>query len=451
MAASPHAPRRLLALAPLAAGAAVFAWLLLARTGPEHGEPVESARPVRTIAAPAVAVVPRALGYGNVEPGASWQAIAEVGGRVVEVHERLAVGAILPAGSVLLRIDRTDYDLARARAAADLQGAEARLAELAVREANTRASLGIERRALALAVSELERQRQLAAQGGVPGSAVDRQERDTLAQRQRVQAQAGALDRVPAERAVLEAERARLRALIAAAERDLERTEVVLPLEARIAAVGVELGQAAARGQVLAEADGIARAEVAAQVPVSRLRALIPPAERWRADIASPDLPALLGLGATVRHPEAAGAVWPARFARIGPRVDPRTRTVAVIVEVDEPYRRAQPGVRPPLVKGMFVEVLLTGRARTSVVAPRTAVHGGAVYVVTADGRLARRRVEVSLAQPAFLALAGGVEAGERIVVSDLFPAIEGMLLDPVDDPEALAALVAEATAGRAR
>ena len=48
--------------------------------------------------------------------------------------------------------------------------------------------------------------------------------------------------------------------------------------------------------------------------------------------------------------------------------------------------------------------------------------------------------------QPTFVAVADGIQAGERIVVSDLFPAIEGMLLDPIDDPESLAALEADAT-----
>ena len=33
----------------------------------------------------------------------------------------------------------------------------------------------------------------------------------------------------------------------------------------------------------------------------------------------------------------------------------------------------------------------------------------------------------------------------QRIVISDLIPAIDGLLLEPVDDEEALAALIAEA------
>ena len=430
---------------PVALGIAGYLGLVGSEADPERTGSEEVARPVRVIPAPAVAAVPRAQGYGSVEPGATWQAIAEVGSRVVEVHDQLAVGAILRAGAVLLRIDRTDYDIALAEARADLETTEAELAALAAREENTRASLAIEREAFGFARAELERQRKLADQGVVSRSSLESQERDALAQRQRLQAQTNTLNLIPAERQMLEARLARLHILIATAERDIGRTTISLPFDARVAALEVELGQVAARGQILIEADGIAVAEVAAQIPVSRMRGLIPEVEGQEGEVSAQALREMFDLRAKVRHPEVAEA-WPARFARFSPIIDPRTRTVGIIVEVDEPYRRATPGIRPALVKGMFVEVVLSGRPRGSVVIPRSAVHGGVAYIVTDEKRLERRRIEVSWAQPSFLAVTKSIAAGERVVVSDLLPAIEGMLLDPVDDPAALSALVADAT-----
>jgi hypothetical protein len=44
--------------------------------------------------------------------------------------------------------------------------------------------------------------------------------------------------------------------------------------------------------------------------------------------------------------------------------------------------------------------------------------------------------VEVAFAQSSFLCLRDGLQAGERLVVSDPTPAIEGLLTEPVpDDP----------------
>ena len=126
--------------------------------------------------------------------------------------------------------------------------------------------------------------------------------------------------------------------------------------------------------------------------------------------------------------------------------VDPRTRTVGVIVAVDDPYRRVVPGERPPLVKNMYVEVEIRGRARPgAVVVPRGALYGREVRIAGADDRLRVREVEVDFVQTNFVVVASGVEAGERVVVSDLPFAADGMRLAPVEDQRALAALVAEA------
>jgi hypothetical protein len=47
--------------------------------------------------------------------------------------------------------------------------------------------------------------------------------------------------------------------------------------------------------------------------------------------------------------------------------------------------------------------------------------------------------------QTGFAVIVDGLEAGARIVVSDVVPAIEGMLLDPVPDEAAAERLRAQA------
>ena len=53
-------------------------------------------------------------------------------------------------------------------------------------------------------------------------------------------------------------------------------------------------------------------------------------------------------------------ATWEARVKRVSDTVDPDTRSVGLIVTVDNPYDTLRPGLRPPLVKGMFTEVELS-------------------------------------------------------------------------------------------
>jgi hypothetical protein len=137
-------------------------------------------------------------------------------------------------------------------------------------------------------------------------------------------------------------------------------------------------------------------------------------------------------------------AEWQAEFVRMADQVDPQTRTMGVVVAVDRSFDKVIPGVRPPLSKGMFVQVLLRGRAnRPRVVVPRGAVRDGAVYLVDAERRLRRQPVEVLFDQGAYSVIGAGLEAGQQVVLSDLVPAVDGMLLDPQPDLEVAAQLQA--------
>ena len=87
----------------------------------------------------------------------------------------------------------------------------------------------------------------------------------------------------------------------------------------------------------------------------------------------------------------------------------------------------------------MYVEVELRGTPQANrIIIPRAAIHGGRVYVVSKENRLRINKVKIAYAQGNISVLtanaAANLKAGERIIVSDLIPAIEGMLLNPVDD-----------------
>ncbi|MCC2113868.1 MAG: hypothetical protein KDJ16_17660, partial [Hyphomicrobiales bacterium] len=83
------------------------------------------------------------------------------------------------------------------------------------------------------------------------------------------------------------------------------------------------------------------------------------------------------------------------------------------------------------------------------VVIPRTALHESSVYLVNGENRLERRSVDTGPQSNGIVPVIDGLAGGETLVVSDLVPAVEGMLLDPVGDDDALSALVAEAGAAQ--
>ncbi|HUF86692.1 MAG TPA: HlyD family efflux transporter periplasmic adaptor subunit [Thermohalobaculum sp.] len=450
--AVPRLVLRLLALGlPVAAGVLLAAWLVGERGGPEQPGHAEQPVPVVVIAAPEIAYVPRAVGYGEARPARIWRAVPEVGGEIVATHPELESGALIRAGAEIFRIDPTGPELAIREAEAVIAAGEAALSELGLRRESTGRLLEIERQRLAVAQSELERQRTLLARGTISQSALDRQEREFLQQRLAAQELENALARLPAEERRLEAERERERARLARARRDLANTVITAPFDLRVAGTPEKSGQVVQAGETLMQGDGIGATEVEAEVPIGAFRALIDPARR-------PDFAAVervseavagLGLRAEVRLRGAgAAASWSARVDRVSEAIDPRTRTVGVVVVVDRPYETARPPERPPLVKGMYAEVRLCGPARPpAVVVPHAALHEGRVYLAGTDDRLKVRVVTVASRQGGVAVLADGVAPGERVVLTDIVPAVEGMRLAPRADAAAAEALAREARA----
>jgi multidrug efflux pump subunit AcrA (membrane-fusion protein) len=199
----------------------------------------------------------------------------------------------------------------------------------------------------------------------------------------------------------------------------------------------------------MVKADAIDKAEVEAQIPIARMRTLLhseAPIDLNRLDPSQ--LAYRLGIQAQVWLRDSGGDVrWEARFARMSDTLDPDTRTIGVIVEVDQPYAGVQPGKRPPLVKGLFVEVELRGPPRPErLVVPRHALHKDRVYLLEGH-RLSLRPVEVDSLLPDYAVIGAGLAPGDRVVVSDLVPAIEGMRLQGQADEDALDRLVRAAEA----
>jgi multidrug efflux system membrane fusion protein len=220
--------KKLLFLPPILIGIAVLIYMASGREGPEKKPLAEYARTVRVITAEPVRLVPRVIGFGSVYPGTVWNATAQVGGEVVHIHPDLKKGAILPAGTEIVRISPANFLLAVSQAQANIRSAEAKLAELEVTETNTTDLLAIEKRGLALRRSELARKQNLLKRGTVARSALELEQRETLAQRKKVQDLENTLRLLPTQRAVQREQIAVYRSQLDSAKLDLARTRITL-------------------------------------------------------------------------------------------------------------------------------------------------------------------------------------------------------------------------------
>ncbi len=443
----------LITLPIIAIGAGVLAFVVATGAPPERIPLVERATPVRVITAKTQMVAPHVVGFGLVRPARTYEAIAQVGGTVDYVNPDLQKGAILPAGAVLLRISPADFNLAIAQADANIRAAEARLAELAISEANQIAALNIEQEANALRAADLQRTETLFKNGTISQTAVDTARTAHLAQRQKVQSLESALALLPTQRTVQTEQIAVYRAALETAKLNLARTQLILPFTARVAMVSVETGQFLRSGTTAALLDGIEAGEIETQVSIAALRTLLR-STLGRSQAISLDPATMtevlqrIGLGAEVHLRLDDDLIsWPATVDRISDTIDQKSGTLGVIVRVDTAYSGIEPGNRPPLTKGMFVEVSLEGKPESGIWVPRSALRDGRILTADDDDRLRSVDVTAVMVQDGIAMIEGDISPGARILVSQPGSVVEGMLLTVTEDAAVMDWLAAEGRA----
>ncbi len=346
--------------------------------------------PVRVLTVTPTEVDLGVRSQGSVIPVTEADLVSEVAGTIVWTAESFEVGGFFDAGEVLLRLDRRDYELA-------LASARAALAQAGVALAREQAEAEVAR----------EEWEEL-GEDGEPGPLVLRQ------------------PQLAEARAQVEAALANMRR----AELDLERTAIPAPFAGRLRAKRVDRGEFVNRGVPLATIYAVDAAEVVLPVPDSELAFLDLPLGGELGDRGPRVL--LRAQFAGGRHE------WEGRVVRVGGEIDPATRMVNLIARVDDPYRAS--GDRPPLSVGLFVDAEVVGRSVESVFqVPRGALVGADRVWLVEDGRLVLRHVGILRADPEVVIVSDGLSAGDRISLTILESAVDGMRVTPQPEPEGAA------------
>jgi RND family efflux transporter MFP subunit len=349
----------------------------------------------------AVVVEPQAVrftvtAHGTVEPRVESELRAQVAGEIIWVSDKLSPGSFFEPGEALIRIDPTDYEneLEAARAERD----------------RSKSSLSRARR-------EHERQQRLVSELAASVSKAD-EARDAYRS---------------ADAALREAQ-----VRVTRAERDLERTELAAPYAGRTRDKSVDIGQFVRRGDELAQLYAIDYAEVPLPVPdreLAFLDLLHPFRDEERDELHDGPLVLLRAEFAGVRNE------WRGRLVRVAAEIDARSRTVTVVARIEDPFGRSPSGPSMPLPVGLFIEAEIEGREiEGAVILPTTALRDdGQVFVVDAEGRLHFRKVEVLRNRRDEIVVGSGLAAGERVAVTPLRGAVDGMHVRLMEEPSALA------------
>jgi multidrug efflux system membrane fusion protein len=433
--------KKLVILIPVILGIGLLIFMKNNKKPPVRLEDRERVQTVRVIALEKMSVIPRTTGYGYVRADRRWQAIPEVSGQVIFMDEKIKRGHFIQKGDLLLKIDTRAYGLAESRGVADVMNLDARLKELEQSKRNTQHLLVIEKKALVIASQELSRKRQLYDKQFISVSEMEKEETNFLARQTSVNNLENTLRLIPTKRNALLAQKKSGESSVAERRLDVSKTEIRAPFNGRISQVLIQEFQFAPAGTIMLEAEGIDRAEIPVQLTPQEFFKLLP--RHYTKSLGEvPDIKDIrraIGISARVKLPLNPDRIieWEGKFSRTGEAMDPSTGTLTFFVTVDNPYGNLIPGKRPPLTTNMYVEVELSGKALLDrYVVPRSAIHEGNIYINTPENRLEIRPVTLELAMGELAVFSEGASPGEKIVLSDLVPAVAGMKLLPKIDIE---------------
>jgi len=325
---------------------------------------------------------------GSVSPRTETNLVPEVSGRVIWISPKLVSGGSFEANEVLLRIDDRDYKSAsgRAQAALDRAGAENEHSRF-----------------------ELQRLRKL--------------ESRQLASRSQME---GAL-RVAR---IADANLNDAQLALEQAQRDLSRTEIIVPFSGLVRNERVDVGQFISRGTSIATVYATDFVEVRLPIANEQLAYLnIPLTQHGEFD-------ETIAPNVTLRASYAGREFsWNARLVRAEAEIDAKSRMVFVVARVDNTQTVLSND--PPLRVGQFVRADIEGTSADAIVElPRSAIRNNEqVLIVDSEDRLHFRDVVIMRFYRDKAYVIGGLEAGERICVSQIQTVVEGMRVN-TQEPE---------------
>jgi len=356
--------------------------------------------------------------YGTVAPRESLKLVAEVRGQVVAMHPEFIEGGFVKAGEVLITIDPRDYELAVRRAKVGIRQAQAELDRLAQDIVNLNASLKLASSDVNLALAEVNRFKNLAGKNMTSQSVLDKADRQYLTSRERLQALENQLAVTGPNRIRLEGQLEMAKVAMEQAVLDLERCQLNTPFDAWVTQKAVETGQHLTVGQSVGSIYRAGAFDIDVNIPMGDLA--------WFPE----DVGSEKGLPVEVLFMETATPrLWRGRLARVKAALDPTTRTLPVVVEVNEPTSEdtiTQSADR--LKPGMFVTVRIQGRQVENVHRlPRHLIHDGDTVYLAAGNQLSIRPVTILRRFKKSVLISDGLSDGDLVITTPLSGATPGM------------------------
>ena len=395
----------------------VAATLVIMRPKAERQVPPQKGRLVETFPAKAKDIQLVVESFGTVAPRESLKLVAQVRGPVVAVSPKFKEGAFVKKGTRLIQIDPRTYRLEVTRRKVQIKQSEAELKRLRQEVVNLRSRIKIAKSDVALAKNEYLRLKKLIDRKVIAQSQLDKADQAYLASLERLQALENQMALIGPQKEQLIAARDMANVMFQQANLDLERSSIEAPYDGWVLDKSIEVGQHVNIGQQLGSIYKAGQLDIEVNIPTREFK--------W--------LPAGMG----EKSPVAAEVifknsgdqqVWQGHVARVKARMDQKTRTLPVVIEVDDTLAGDASDGRFRLRPGMFVTIRIKGKeVNQAYMLPRYVVYPGDFVYTMEENRLIIKEVGILRSYKDSVIINDGIKDGDQIISTPLSGAVDGM------------------------
>jgi RND family efflux transporter MFP subunit len=320
---------------------------------------------------------------GTTTPITQTVLTSEVGGEVIYRSKKFSEGSSVISGEILAKIDDTDLQLQYKNALLQLASAEV---QFAVQQAE----------------AEIAQEAWDQVGEGIPQELTTKK------------------PQLKQAKAALEVAKAQVQS----AEKKLNKTEITAPYTGRIQNINIDLGSTIIPGQPVGSMYTSNEIEVTLSVKDSDLKFLDIPMDGRKLN---PDQKSIVIIKSLYKGEM---QEWAGNLERVDGVIDPMTRMIKLIANFKNNFIEE---TKPILPIGLFVEAEINGKQLEDIfMIPNSALTpNDELLFLNQDDALEIRKVSVLTKMKNHILVEEGMKAGERVVVSKLSIATNGMLVNP--------------------
>jgi len=396
---------------------AIAVTLVIVRPKAKRQVVVEKGRLVEVFPARAEDVQIVVESFGTVEPRESLKLVAQVRGSIVDISPTFKEGSFIKKGTRLIQIDPRTYGLEVKRRKVQIKQSEAELKRLKQEVVNLQSRVKIAKSDAKLAKNEYLRLKKLIERKVISQSQLDKSQQAYLASQERLQALENQMALIGPQKEQLIAARDMANVLYEQAKLDLERSGMDASFDGWVLEKAIEVGQHVNVGQHLGSIYRSGKLDIVVRIPSKDFQ--------WFPAGFGQDTP----VAADVLF-ENAGKhyTWSGHVARVKAMMEERTRTLPMVIEVDEFAVDGQKKNSFRLRPGMFVTIKIKGKEiEQAFVVPRHVVYAGDVVYTVKDNHLKIKEVNILRSYKDSVIINEGLSEGELIVKTPLSAVKDGM------------------------